>query len=112
MKYQQVQDLLEQLEAELKAVNLWQQQSPAPEALLSNQPFAVDTLDFHQWIQFIMIPRMQWLIAQRQPLPAQMAVSPMAVQVYKGQLKEHRQVIACLREIDTVVTGNDPMQAS
>lgn len=112
MKYQQVQQLLCQLERELKVIDLWQSTPPATQALYSNQPFAVDTLAFHQWVQFIMIPRMQALIAQGQPLPQQMAVSPMAVQVYKGQLKQHRQLIACLREIDRAVTGRDPMQAS
>lgn len=112
MKHQQVQHLLIQLRYELKAIDLWQAHPPATEALQSTQPFAVDTLSFHQWLQFIMIPRMEALIADQQPLPSSMAVSPMAAQVYKGQLKEHRKLIACLRELDVVVSGVDPMQAS
>ena len=112
MKYQQVQHLLQQLELELKSVGLWQDTPPEAHKLRSTQPFAVDTLAFHQWLQFIMIPRMVELFAQQRALPTQMAVSPMAVQVYKGKLREHRRIIACLRELDTLVSGVDPMQAS
>lgn len=111
MKYQQVQQLLQQLERELKTVGLWQETPPDPQQLRSTQPFSVDTLAFHQWLQFIMIPRIQALIVQQRALPTAMGVSPMAVQVYKGKLREHRRVIACLRELDTVISGGDPMQA-
>lgn len=110
MKYHQAQQLLQQLEHELKTVGLWQETPPDPKKLRSTQPFAVDTLAFHQWLQFIMIPRMEALIVQQRALPTQMAVSPMAMQVYEGRLREHRRVIACLRELDTVVSGVDPMQ--
>ena len=112
MKYQQVQRLLIQLQEELRQLDLWQQQPPPASALRSSQPFAVDTLDFHQWLQFIMIPRLQTIVVERGPLPASMAVSPMAAQVYKGRLKAYRELIACLRELDTLVSGTDPMRAS
>lgn len=112
MKYQHVQRLLIDLQQELRQLDLWQQESPPMNALRSTQPFAVDTLDFHQWLQFIMIPRLQAIVVERGPLPSSMAVSPMAVQVYKGQLKTYRNLISCLRDIDTVVSGVDPMQAS
>ena len=112
MKYQQVQQLLQQLELEMKTVGLWQETPPDPHKLLSTQPFAVDTLAFHQWLQFIMIPRMQALIVAQRALPTEMAVSPMAMQVYKGELRKHRRIIECLRELDTVVSGTDPMQTN
>lgn len=112
MKYQQVQRLLIDLQLELRQLDLWQQDSPPVSALRSTQPFAVDTLEFHQWLQFIMIPRLQAIVIERGPLPANMAVSPMAAQVYKGQLKTYRKLISCLRELDAKVSGVDPMQAS
>ncbi|MCC5879418.1 MAG: YqcC family protein [Idiomarina sp.] len=96
----------------MQQLDLWQQQPPSASALQSTQPFAVDTLDFHQWLQFIMIPRLQALLAADQPLPTRMAVSPMAAQVYKGQLKTHRELIVCIRELDILISGVDPMQAS
>lgn len=109
MKYQQVHQLLIQLQRELRIVNLWQQDAPSAQALSSVEPFAVDTLEFHQWLQFIMLPRMQAIVAQQLPLPENMAVSPMAEHVYRGQLQKYRSLIACLRELDVLVTGQDPM---
>lgn len=105
MQHQQVQHILIRVQDELRALNLWQQSAPPPEALLSTQPFAMDTLSFHQWLQFIMIPRMQTLVVNRLPLPAKMAVSPMAVEVYRGQLTQYRGLIQCLRELDQSVSG-------
>lgn len=109
--HQNVATLLEQLENELRELALWQDKKPPSAALQSSQPFAVDTLEFHQWLQFIMIPRLRTLVTQQRPLPTSMAVSPMAVQVYAGQLKQHRLLIQCLRRIDYSVTGQDPLQS-
>ncbi|MGX5914355.1 YqcC family protein [Aliidiomarina sp. Khilg15.8] len=110
MLYQQVNQSLHALQNALQELSKWQSMPPPAKALRSTQPFAVDTLDFHQWLQFIMIPRMQALVDARQPLPSSIAVSPMAVQVYKGDLKRHRELIAILRELDMVLSGEDPMQ--
>lgn len=110
MLYQQVNQNLQALRDALQKLSKWQSVPPPAQALRSTQPFAVDTLDFHQWLQFIMIPRMQALVDERQPLPASIAISPMAVQVYKGDLKRHRELIAILRELDKVLSGEDPMQ--
>jgi len=45
------------LEAELRQLNLWAADPPTPEALASEQPFAVDTLALEQWLQFIFFTR-------------------------------------------------------
>jgi uncharacterized protein YqcC (DUF446 family) len=54
-----VTPLLNQLEIELRALSLWQEKSPAPSALRSGMPFAMDTLAPHQWLQWVFIPNMQ-----------------------------------------------------
>lgn len=110
MLYQQVNSSLRALQNALQDLSKWQSTPPPAAALRSTEPFAVDTLEFHQWLQFIMIPRMQTLVDARQPLPASIAISPMAVQVYKGELKRHRALIAILRELDIVLSGEDPLQ--
>ena len=110
MPHQQVSQLLHEIEQELKQLSLWQSEQPPASTLRSQQPFAVDTLAFHQWLQFIMIPRMHSMVAARQPLPSQVAISPMAAQVYKGQLKQHRLLIGHLRRLDIVLSGKDPLQ--
>lgn len=76
--YKECTSLLLALTQALHQDNLWAEQSPPPEALVSAQPFACDTLTFAQWLQFIFLPTMTDLIAHNQPLPKQMALTPMA----------------------------------
>ena len=39
------------LEAALRQLNLWSDESPSQEALSSEQPFAMDSLEFEEWLQ-------------------------------------------------------------
>ena len=50
-----VADSLLQIEMELRRIDAWESEPPSPEALQSAQPFAVDTLEFTQWLQFVFV---------------------------------------------------------
>lgn len=93
--HQQCLTLLSQLEQDLKHLQLWSEQAPSNEQLNSVQPFAVDTLVFEQWLQFIFIPKMINLVDNKMPLPKNMAVLPMAEERFK-----HQQVTALLKTIE------------
>ena len=97
-QYRRVSLILEKLELELRQLALWQQESPSAEALASTLPFCVDTLDFHQWLQFI-------LLMLQMPLPRQIALYPMATEVYKQSLSTHGALLECLAELDEALTG-------
>jgi len=103
---QQTLVILDSLEDELKSLELWQSEPPAPSALQSSQPFAGDTLDFHQWLQFVLIPTLQTMIEQRQALPNAIAISPMAIEVWRGSLRDYRQVILQLKALDELLDGH------
>ncbi len=49
--------LLDELEVRLRAAQLWQATPPSSQALVSQEPFAVDTLLPHEWLQWIFLPR-------------------------------------------------------
>ena len=57
------------IERELRLQGWWDEVSPSAEALSSVEPFAVDTLDFHQWLQWIFLTRMKQILEQDLPLP-------------------------------------------
>ena len=101
---QAISDLLEQLIDELKQSNLWSEVAPKPEALLSTQPFAIDTLTFEQWLQFIFLPKMTLLIENGQPLPDKIALTPMAEQVYQSTGKDFSSLLGVLQNIDSSLT--------
>ncbi|MEF1291532.1 YqcC family protein, partial [Vibrio sp. M260118] len=52
-KEKQIAELLNAVEAELRRIGLWQAQPPSEEALSSQEPFALDTLEPRQWLQWV-----------------------------------------------------------
>ncbi|MCL1126675.1 YqcC family protein [Shewanella surugensis] len=51
---------------------------PSSQAMSSQAPFAVDTMSFEQWLQYLFLPQMRQLIRQQSQLPRQMGLAPMA----------------------------------
>ncbi|MBU3022113.1 YqcC family protein [Aestuariibacter sp. A3R04] len=98
--YVRVEGLLQRLENTLKKSELWSDKTPEEKALSSQQPFACDTLLFEQWLQFIFLPRMRTLVAENQPLPASMALLPMA-EIHHG---DNVALMRVLAELDKTVT--------
>ncbi len=93
-------DLLSELELQLRAAELWQDSMPSEQALASQQPFALDTLEPHQWLQWIFLPRMYALIGAEQALPRGFALAPYFEECWKLQ-SEYLSIIAVIRQIDS-----------
>ena len=104
-QHRRVSLILEKLELELRQLALWQPEAPSAEALASTLPFCVDTLDFHQWLQFILLVRLRQMLTLQMPLPRQIALYPMATEVYKQSLQTHAPLLECLAELDEALTG-------
>jgi uncharacterized protein YqcC (DUF446 family) len=97
-------ELLRALEAELRAQGRWEKQTPPAEALASTQPFAVDTLSFDQWLQWILLPRMNELLVLQLPLPANSAIAPMAEEVYETGDSGAVRIIMIIADIDLLLS--------
>ncbi len=93
--------LLIDTEYTLKQSGLWEANRPSTEALLSSQPFAVDSLHPEQWLQWIFIPKMQQIVSLQHALPVKLAISPYFEQMCQGK-PEWVKVIKVLKEIDEV----------
>ena len=57
------------LEAALRQLNLWSDEPPSQEALSSEQPFAMDSLEFEEWLQFIFLPTIYEVLDSGSALP-------------------------------------------
>lgn len=90
MKHSQVKHYLDELQQALIAASLWDSTPPSPEALASTEPFSIDHLDIHQWLQWIFIPRMQAIIDANAELPLNFAITPYLDEA----LKEHPHLMA------------------
>lgn len=104
--YSDLATLLLGLEKELRDLGLWETESPSQDALASTQPFAVDTLAFHQWLQFIFLPRMYCIVETAAPLPAVCEIAPMAEQFFAQRAIAGKNLIDLLSAVDALVTEN------
>ena len=101
-----IAELLIDIEAELRQLQLWEADPPPPEALASNQPFAIDTLSFPQWLQFIFIPTIYTLLEQERALPEQCAIAPMADEFFRGTVLPSSGLLDALERIDAAISNS------
>ncbi len=91
--------LLDELEQQLHNAQLWQEIAPSPQLLASEQPFAIDTLEPEQWLQWVFLPRMRALIKAEQPLPKGFAIAPYFEECWR-QNGEYATLLVVLTQID------------
>ena len=102
--YIAVAETLIDIEKELRELRLWESELPSEEALASTQPFAIDTLNFPQWLQFIFIARLYAMIDARLPLPNVSGVAPMAEQYFHVLSLNSAPLISHLHKIDDLLS--------
>ncbi len=102
-KRQQLAALLTELEVQLRLLQCWQSTRPSKQSLASVEPFAIDTLSFTQWLQFIFIEKMSLLLQLKLPLPTSMEIAPMASEYFKMKNVNSREVISLIERIDLVI---------
>lgn len=99
---QRIIEKLGHLEAEMKLKSLWGELPPSPEAFESVEPFCIDTMEAMEWLQWILIPRLQILIEQGTALPTSFAIAPYFEEAYKHDEEErYALILHHLRELDS-----------
>lgn len=78
-----VKSQLNALEAELKQQRLWSTAPADPRLMSSSAPFSCDTMSLEQWLQYILIPRMQALLQANAALPDNISILPYAELAFK-----------------------------
>ncbi|ABV88210.1 YqcC family protein [Shewanella pealeana] len=91
------------LETELAKQGLLSTVAPTEQALASTTPFACDVMPFEQWLQFIFLPKMHYLIDNQMPLPTAISIAPMAEHVWAANI-EYKRVIQLLTELDALLS--------
>ncbi|KGE02547.1 YqcC family protein [Pseudohaliea rubra] len=101
----QVAEILIDIEAELRQLQLWEREPPPADALASTQPFCFDTLTLPQWLQFVFLPRMQELVAAEAQLPGDCGIRPMAEEHFRNAQLPIRELLLALDRIDRLLGG-------
>lgn len=100
-----VVQLLNELEAELKALSVWSASPPDPVALASTSPFCCDVMPLEQWLQYLFLPRMRALIAAKRALPTAISVLPIAEEAFKHHGERACSLLDVIGRIDITLTG-------
>jgi uncharacterized protein YqcC (DUF446 family) len=95
-----IAELLIDIEAELRTLGLWDKLPPSSQALVSEQPFSVDTLTLPQWLQFVFLPTLYQLLEAGEPLPARCGIAPMAEEYFRGTGLASAALEATLLKVD------------
>lgn len=95
------------IERELRLLGVWAANPPSAEALASVEPFAVDTLEFAEWLQWIFLPRMKQILERDLPLPNSSGILAMAEEVYKSRMSDYRSLFRALGEFDRLITESE-----
>jgi len=95
------------LEAALRQLDLWSDAPPPLEALRSERPFAMDALEFEEWLQFIFLPTIYEVLALGNALPERCAIAPMAEETVGKKSLLTEPLISTLRELDRLITEID-----
>src|SRR5262245_61502944 len=88
------------IEAELRRIGFWQSQPLRPEQLTFTQAFAMDTMAFAQWLQFIFLPRVREAAASNQ-FPSSSSVGAQAVREFDGDT-DAANLVTLLAEFDAL----------
>lgn len=104
-KYLAVASMLLDIEAELRDLHWWEAQAPSAEALSSTMPFCADSLQFHQWVQFVFLPRMHALIDNRQPLPTVCGIAPMLEEANRVNSRQSARLLDLFVRLDKVLSS-------
>jgi uncharacterized protein YqcC (DUF446 family) len=99
-KAQQLLFLLDAIETEMNNQGLWAEAPPSDEALNSPEPFCVDTLEFHEWVQWIMVPRFRHMVQVRYPLPSNSDIHPMAEEAFKLNSADTKALLHLIQQVD------------
>lgn len=101
----QLADVLLLIERELRLQGWWASVAPSAGALASVEPFAVDTMAFEEWLQWIFLPKMKSILEQGAQLPAVSGIQPMAEMVFRERATQARGLLEVLGEFDRLIAG-------
>lgn len=104
--FSEVADRLLGIEIEMRRIEVWSAVAPSEEALASTQPFCVDTLEFTQWLQFVFLERMRFIVEQGHGLPPVSGIAPMAEEYFRGQPQSGDGLVRELEAIDRLLSGS------
>jgi len=93
-----------EVEEELKRLNRWQQEPLDSKKFENMGAFGANTMAFEQWLQFVLIPRIQQIIDAKDDFPSDSMLSTYGVRAFDGDHDADR-LNQLLSDIDQLING-------
>jgi uncharacterized protein YqcC (DUF446 family) len=97
--YAQAAAKIADLETEMNRIGYWSAEPLPDSAYDFREAFAMDTMAFGQWLQFIFVPRVKAIVEQHGAFPASSQVGTQAVREFDGSPQAAR-LVSLLCEFD------------
>jgi uncharacterized protein YqcC (DUF446 family) len=99
-KHEIVAEKIAAIEAEMKRIGMWQETPLSEAAYRFTQAFAMDTMAFSQWLQFVFIPRVKQIVAEKGTFPTASMVAAQAVREFDTDPLDTSHLQTLLSEFD------------
>lgn len=95
-----------EIETELRRLNRWTTEPLPPECFENMGAFGSNTMAFEQWIQFVLIPRIQEIVSTKGEFPQESHLAAYAIRVFDGDT--HVDYLHdLLYQLDTLINTPD-----
>ena len=98
---QKIAKKADEIEAELRRLGWWSDVPPSEKAFQEMGAFGQNTMTFAAWLQFVLLPRVRGIIAERGEFPSDSSVGAYAVRELDGQ-DEASDLVSRLIEFDAL----------
>ena len=99
-----VSAMIDRIENEMRSIGFWQDTPLEPAQYQFREAFAMDTMGYGQWLQFVFIPRVREIIEAHGEFPTQSMVGVQAVREFDGLL-EASNLTRLLSDFDALIEG-------
>jgi uncharacterized protein YqcC (DUF446 family) len=98
---------VDEIEAEMRRIGDWQSEPPPPEAFRDMGAFGHQTMAFEQWLQWVFLPRVREIVAERGDFPGASQVSQQAYKEWRmwGEKPDSERLLELLQEFDGMFGG-------
>ncbi|MFO0985002.1 MAG: YqcC family protein [Planctomycetota bacterium] len=83
-KHTRVAEMIDRIEAEMKRIGFWCKEPPTPEQMRFKKAFAMDTMAYQQWVQFVLLPRARDIVESRGSFPPKSNTGIQAIRAWDG----------------------------
>ncbi|MDQ3913860.1 MAG: YqcC family protein [Actinomycetota bacterium] len=98
-------ELADDIEAELKRLNMWMPEPPSEEHVLEGGAFGMGTVSFVTWLQVVLVTRLRAVAEGTMDLPGSSSIGTMAAREFDGEVHDMGPLTKLIHEVDRLANS-------